>query len=181
MAIQPPPVLVRCDICGAIFAPTVAHITRHCSTACLTLAARRRAARMGTDAACDYCAAVFPDQVEAKRKGRRFCDRRCYGQYRREQTSKAWMANVALVSFDESTLTRTVTHEADATPAPVTPTRPTVVYDGVEFEVCWTGATGWTGRLESWCERGRLLPPCTQRAERGSLGGPDAVDTEDEQ
>ena len=91
------------------------------------------------------------------------------------------MANVALVSFDASTLTRTVTQDTtDATPAPVTSTRPTVVYEGVEFEVCWTGATGWTAASETWCQRGALLPPYTQRAERDPLSGIDAVDTEDE-
>jgi hypothetical protein len=43
----------------------------------------------------------------------------------------------------------------------------TVVYDGVEFEVRWTGDT------VQWGEKGGLLPPREQRNEK-LLGGPDS-------
>jgi len=168
-----PAVLLRCAVCGSIYSPAVAHITEHCSPTCQELSARRRAARMGTESACDYCGAVFPDQKLARKSGRRYCNRHCYGQHRIEETAKRWMATVALTSYSADTLA-TTTHQASPDPAPVTPTRPLVVYEGVEFELCWNGTT------EQWGERGGLLHPRSQRTER-LVGGPDSLDTEEEQ
>lgn len=158
-------VLARCAICGTVFVPAVASITEHCGPACVQLAAKRRAARMGEEACCEYCGTAFSDQRRARKTGRRYCNRICYANARIEQVSQAWMARAeamtARVPRQDAATTVTITTRQ----APVS-TR-TVVYDGVEFEVVWTGDT------VQWGERGGLLPPRTQRTEK-MLGGPDS-------
>lgn len=156
-------VLARCSICGAVFSPVVGNNWGHCSRKCMELAAKRRAALMRDEASCEYCGTAFPNQRLARKTGRRYCNKICYGNARVDATSRMWMARAdALVAPQQEHVSAvTMTTQSVAT------TTQTVVYDGVEFEVLWTGAT------INYGERGGLLPPREQKTEK-LLGGPDS-------
>lgn len=156
--------LARCAICGTVFQASVTSITQHCGPACVQLAAKRRAALMREEACCEYCGTPFPDQKRARKTGRRYCNRLCYGNARIEAVSNAWMARAeAMLAPPAYQDTATSTYPV----AVASVETRTVVYDGVEFEVHWTGDT------VQWGEKGGLLPPREQRNEK-LLGGPDS-------